>query len=133
MCLLFGEVKTSSDSGTPPNVMYGRSGMNWQLQENATRIDVHHTLLRWLRARCANPEHLGRYKAAVARYLASHGSDILLIGILVRDTPPNERDIRSRAVALAQRLSPPTRVEVSACYLPIPITQWRAILQGSTS
>ena len=35
--LLFGEVKTSSDARTPPNVMSGRGGMAWQLKDEATR------------------------------------------------------------------------------------------------
>lgn len=60
--LLFGEVKTSSDPGTPPNVMYGSGGMAWQLEEEATRIDVQHALLKWLRARCEIPEHRDLYK-----------------------------------------------------------------------
>ncbi len=36
--LLFGEVKTSSDTGTPPGVMNGSGGMAWQLEEEATRL-----------------------------------------------------------------------------------------------
>ena len=34
--LLFGEVKTSSDASTPPNVMNGSGGMAWQLKDEAT-------------------------------------------------------------------------------------------------
>ena len=50
--LLFGEVKTSGDANTPPGVMNGGSGMTWQLQKSATCLDVQHTLLKWLHARC---------------------------------------------------------------------------------
>jgi hypothetical protein len=131
--LLFGEVKTSSDSRTPPNVMYGGSGMTWQLEENATRLEIQYALLRWLRARCGSPDHLDLYRAAVARYFASRGKEILLAGILLRDTPPDERDVRSRARALAERLAAPTRIEILSWYLPIPISQWSAVLEGGTS
>lgn len=131
--LLFGEVKTSSDAGTPPNVMYGGSGMTWQLEENATRLEIQHALLRWLRTRCGSPEHVDLYRAAVARYFASQGKELLLVGILLRDTPPDERDVRSRAKALAARLTTPTRIEIFSWYLPIPIAQWPAVLDGGTS
>jgi hypothetical protein len=131
--LLFGEVKTSSDIGTPPNVMYGSSGMSWQLEENATRLEIQHALLRWLRARCSSPEHVDLYRAAVTSYLASQGREILLVGILLRDTSPDERDVRSRARALATRLATPTRIEIFTWYLPIPIAQWPAVLDGRTS
>lgn len=50
--LLVGEVKTSSDSKTPPGVMSGGGGMAWQLEENAKRLDIQHALLIWLRSRC---------------------------------------------------------------------------------
>lgn len=128
--LLFGEVKTSSDAGTPPNVMYGSTGMTWQLEEEATRLDIQHALLKWLRARCEDPEHRELYKAAVQRYVQSLGKEILLIGILLRDTDPNELDVASRAKILALKLQAPTRIEIIAWYLPVPIQDWPALLHG---
>lgn len=127
--LLFGEVKTSSDSAIPPNVMYGGSGMTWQLKKDATRLDVQHTLLKWLRTRCSSQEHADLYRAAVQRYLRFQGKEILLIGILLRDTQPDERDIKSRAMALANELTSPTRIEIIAWYLPVQISKWSALLQ----
>jgi hypothetical protein len=128
--LLFGEVKTSSDADTPPNVMYGSGGMAWQLEEEATRLDIQHTLLKWLRARCQAPDHRELYLAAVQRYIQSLGKEILLVGILLRDTDPNELDVASRAKALAQKLEAPTRIEIVAWYLPVPIKDWPALLRG---
>jgi hypothetical protein len=128
--LLFGEVKTSSDVRTPPNVMSGSGGMTWQLEEEATRLDVQHALLKWLRARCESPEHRELYKAAVQRYVRSLGKEILLVGILLRDTDPNELDVVSRATALGQKLQAPTRIEIIAWYLPVPIKDWPALLHG---
>lgn len=127
--LLFGEVKTSTDTGTPPQVMYGRSGMTWQLENNAANIGIQHALMRWLRVRCAEPALLAVYKEAVARYLRSSGKDLLIVGVLLRDTSCDERDVASRARYLAGCLSLPTRVEVMAWYLPVPISDWVATMR----
>jgi len=128
--LLFGEVKTSSDANTPPNVMNGSGGMTWQLEEEATRLDIQHALLKWLRARCESSEHRALYQSAVCRYVQSAGKDVLLVGILLRDTQPNELDVAARAKALAKSLGGLTRVEVTAWYLPLPIQDWPALLHG---
>ncbi len=126
--LLFGEVKTSSDANTPPNVMYGSTGMAWQLRDEATRLDLQHALLKWLRARCESDEHRALYQAAVHRYVKSLGKEILLVGILLRDTEPNELDVTARANDLAQSLGSPTCIEITAWYLPVPIEDWPAML-----
>lgn len=128
--LLFGEVKTSSDARTPPGVMYGSGGMEWQLKEEATRLDIQHVLLKWLRARCESTEHQALYRAAVHRYVQSNGRDVLLVGILLRDTEPDELDVTARAKALARSLGRPTRIEITAWYLPVPIEDWPALLHG---
>lgn len=128
--LLFGEVKTSSDARTPPQVMNGSGGMAWQLREEATRLDVQHALLQWLCARCESDEHRALYRAAVQRYVQSCGKEILLVGILLRDTEPDERDVAARAAALAESLGPPTRIEITAWYLPVPIEDWPALLDA---
>lgn len=126
--LLFGEVKTSSDARTPPNVMNGSGGMAWQLKDEATRLDIQHALLQWLRARCESSEHRALYQAAVQRYVQSLGKEILLVGILLRDTEPNELDVTARAKSLAESLGSPTRIEITAWYLPIPIEEWPTLL-----
>ena len=128
--LLFGEVKTSSDARVPPQVMYGRSGMTWQLETNATSLAVQHSLLRWLRARCPTPELVAAYREAVGRYVNSSGKDLLLVGVLLRDTDSNEMDVKSRARHLGRRLASPTRVEVQAWYIPVPIPDLPAVLGG---
>jgi len=66
----------------------------------------------------------------VGQYLASAGKELLLVGVLLRDTQPDERDVKSRATALADKLPAPTRIEIIAWYLPVPIKQWPALLRG---
>lgn len=128
--LLFGEVKTSSDEQVPPRVMRGDRGMPWQLADTATRLDVQHALLRWLRARCQTDEHLALYREATSRYLRSRGASFLLMGVLLRDTSADARDLRDGAITLAGQLPGPTRIELLAWYLPVPIEEWVALLDG---
>lgn len=127
--LLFGEIKTSSDANTPPNVMNGVSGMAWQLEQSATRLDIQHALLKWLHARCQSEPDRDLYEKAVGRYLKSEGKELLLVGILIRDTHPSELDLKSRGQALSKKLSKPTRIELIAWYLPVPIAEWPKLLK----
>ena len=131
--LLFGEVKTSSDKNTPPNVMSGSRGMTWQLSNEATRLDIHHVLLKWLHARCKSNKHRKLYEAAVQCYIQSQGKEILLVGVLLRDTKPCELDVTARAKSLAESLDSSTRIEITAWYLPVPIKDWPALLHGGAS
>ncbi len=131
--LLFGEVKTSSEANAPPNVMYGGSGMTWQLHDEASRLDIQHALLRWLRARCSDAAYVDLYRAAVATYLQSQGKKLLLVGMLIRDTSPDERDLQNRAKELAKKLPAPTRIQLFAWYFPIPISEWGRIVHGGPS
>jgi hypothetical protein len=131
--LVFGEVKTSSDSNTPPKVMNGGSGMAWQLEKNATLLDIQRTLLQWLHARCTSESFQTLYKQAVSRFLASEGKELLIIGVLLRDTTPDENDLQSRGMWLSHRLLAPTRTELFAWYLPVPISDWSKLLHGEAS
>jgi hypothetical protein len=126
--LLLGEVKTSSSSDSPPNVMFGGSGMTWQLEENASRLDIQRTLLKWLHARCQSGAHREMFKQAVRRYLKSGGKAIVLVGVLIRDTEPNELDLKSRGEHLGDSFEAPMRVELQAWYLPVPIKEWPALM-----
>lgn len=129
--LLFGEVKTSTDKSTPPNVMYGGSGMTWQLEESAKRLDIQRSLLQWLHARCKTELHKGLFEKAVQRYLSSEGVEIVLFGVLIRDTVPNELDLKARITALAGKLDAKTRIDAIAWYLPIPIAEWPGLLKDA--
>ena len=129
---LFGEVKTSSDKNAPPGVMSGGSGMAWQLEQNATRRDIQLSLLQWLQARCQSQPYRDLYEEAVKRYLASEGKALLIVGVLIRDTSPNEDDLKGRGSTLSEKFSDPTQIELIAWYLPVPIADWPALCQGVT-
>ena len=127
--LTFGEVKTSSEVQAPPNVMSGSSGMRWQLEGSAKRLDIQRTLLQWLHTRCSHEPHRSMYEEAVGHFLESQGKRLLIVGVLIRDTQPNEADLQGRGQALALTLPAPTRVELFAWYLPVPVADWPALLR----
>lgn len=108
--LLFGEVKTSSDAGSPPNVMHGGGGMTWQLERSANQLDIQRSLLQWLSARCRTDKYRDLYEKAVSRYLASHGKEILIVGVLIRDT---DRTRRTSKIAA----NPWARISTRRCKL----------------
>lgn len=93
------------------------------------RLDVQRTLLQWLHARCSEEPFRSLYEQAVRRFLSSQSKELLIVGVLIRDTPPNEADLQSRGKALAKKLPSPTRVELFAWYLPVPISEWPRLLQ----
>ena len=130
--LLLGEVKSSSEARVPPSVMTGRGGMAWQLETNATNLEVQRTLLEWLMIRCRTSETREPFRTAVKRLLDSNGTDLLLVGALLRDTQADEGDVVGRATHLASRLASPTRVELLALYLPLAIADWATAAAGST-
>lgn len=128
--LVLGEVKTSSDTNSPPQVMNGKSGMIHQLDTLATNISIHNCLLKWLHTRCKHTDLWPLYEKAAKRYLSSGGRAIKLIGMLMRDTEPNELDLKNRAKQLVTTVSAPTGVELDAWYFPTPIEDWPVVVQG---
>ena len=131
--LALGEVKTSSDPSCPPEVMYGRSGMVHQLDNLAGNIALHRSILVYLEVRCRNTEHWSLFRKAAENYLKTGGKAIRLFGALVRDTAADEGDLRNRALALAPRLSTPTRLRLIAIYIPEAIGGLLDLAQGGAS
>jgi len=122
--LLLGEVKTSFDKNSPPGVMAGRHGLSHQVDELAKSKEIHGSLIRWLHARCKNTEHWPKFQMALTNYLNSRGKRIALVGVLLRDTVPQEDDLRTRGKALADLALNETEVRLDAWYVPRPINDW---------
>ena len=107
--------------------------MRSQLSTCAMDLGIQHSVMQWLHARCKSGEMRRLYVSAMKRFLASEGADILLVGVLIRDTEPNESDLRASGQALSEKLLPPTQVELLAWYLPIPTSDWPTLLQGQST
>ena len=131
--LVLGEVKTSSDTRTPPNVMNGRSGMTHQIDELANNLSLVCQLLKWLLHRCKGTEYEASFNAAVGLLLDSGNKAIAFFGVLIRDTQPNELDLQARGRTLAGTLQDPTTCHLIAIYLPCVITDLPSRLSGGRS
>jgi hypothetical protein len=112
--------------------MAGRSGLAHQIDALANSPAIQASLLRWLFARCRNTSCWTRFKAACTRYLQSGGKDVVLVGVLLRDTIPHENDLRSRGEALAALAQPPT-ARLDAWYMPRPIGEWVNIVMSAAA
>lgn len=130
--ILLGEVKTSSESKYPPQVMYGRSGIVNQIDALAADPKLHRSLIKWLHARCKNTALWSKFQEAIERYLQSGGKAMLLFGILVRDVDPDERDLRNRGRSLGEAVTAPTQVHLHAWYLACSIDELPALTREGT-
>jgi hypothetical protein len=116
--LILGEVKTSTEQKSPPQVMYGRSGMEHQLDNLTDNMGVIHQLLVWLFHRTRNETYRQLYESSLKNYFNSQCKDIYIFGVLIRDTIPNELDLSGRGKKLRAKLSTPTQCHLIALYLP---------------
>ena len=116
-CLAFGEVKTSSENRYPPSSMYGRTGLKQQLEDLRDCEVIRDGLLIYLSHRAQTAAWRPRFEAASRRYLQNK-SDVQLYGVLIRDVPPDDDDLRIRVQTLAKNRPSGTRIELLALYLP---------------
>lgn len=131
--LVLGEVKSSTDSRTPPNVVTGRSGITRQLENLATDMGLLYTLIRWLQSRCRGNDAEPHFNAAISLLLQSGNKAVALYGVLVRDTQPDERDLRNRGQHLGEIVKAPTWCHLLAIYIPCSIASLPARVQGGVS
>jgi len=115
----FGEVKTSSEQASPPQVMSGRSGyMGYQIEILAADVTTFCQLLKWLYQRVKNSSHKEAFQRSCTNYFNSGGKSVVLFGVLIRDTLPNERDLSVRGKALRRKFTAPTKCNLVALYVP---------------
>lgn len=131
--LALGEAKTSGDKSAPPNVMNGRSGMAHQIDNLATNLGLINQLLKWLLPRCKGTKHEPHFNAAIALLLDSGNRAVALFGVLIRDTDPNELDLRARGQSLAETLQGPATCQLIAIYLPCAIGELPECVSGGGS
>ncbi|EHQ34555.1 hypothetical protein [Methanoplanus limicola] len=130
---VLGEVKTSSDKKTPPGVMNGRSGMKHQIDKLASDPGLLNGLLRWLLFRCRNTVNESSFNEAIGCLLNSGNKALSLYGVLIRDTTPNQLDLRSRGKALSKILQDPTTCHLIAIYLPCTVKELPDYINGCES
>ena len=125
LTLTFGEVKTSTDSSYPPSVVYGRTGLRYQINDLISNWKTRAGLIRWLNFRIKSLDErdaiLPEFRKAVAIYIKSNFEKMKLFGVLVRDVPPDEADLKNQYDGLIPNLKSQTQLELLAFYLPIKI------------
>ena len=131
--LAVGEVKSSSEYKSPPQVLYGKSGMIHQLERLAENLEMIYQLINWLFHRVEGTEHESAFRIACTRYFNSSRRDLALFGILVRDQEPRESDLESRGSALAGILNVPTQCFLIALYLPWSLAQLPKVIYRKES
>ncbi len=114
--LAFGEVKSSEENRFPPTVMKSLGDQIISLTSNLIQIQQ---LLYWLHQRIKNSSHESAYRSATTRYLNSSNKDAALYGVLIRDTSPNELDLKARAAILGTNVASPGSCHLLALYLPL--------------
>ncbi len=121
---VFGEVKSSSDTRSPPGVLTGKSGMVQQLERLVDDQQIRFALIKWLFARVGDEKTGALFDAALAAFVETCGASVRLVGVLVRDTSASEKDVNSRGKALGAKVPVPGSVELHAMYMPRPMAQW---------
>jgi len=128
---VFGEVKTSGDKSTPPNVLSGRSGLIHQIDNLATNLTLINTLLRWLFVRCKISGYGEMFQSSMELFLNSGNKAVSLYGVLIRDLKPNEHDLMSHSKALSRKIVSPTTCHLVALYIPCLITELPEKVRGT--
>lgn len=131
--LALGEVKTSKDAKSPPGVMDGRGGMIHQIDRLASDLTLIFQLLKWLHPRCKGTENQAPFSASLKLLFSSGNKAIVLFGVLIRDTQPNELDLKARAKKLSKLLQEPTTCHLTAIYLPCEIPDLPKRVEGGQS
>ncbi|MFT5327027.1 MAG: hypothetical protein ACI8P0_004913 [Planctomycetaceae bacterium] len=113
----FGEVKTSTQATYPPGVMYGQKGLKRQLDDLRDRVSIRNTLVRYLMVRAIDSDWEHKWKSAAERYFKA-STDIAVFGVLIRDVPPDRRDLSARAKGASRKQPTKMHLELLAIYLP---------------
>ena len=116
-CIVFGEVKTSSQNKYPPHIMYGSRGLVRQLKRLRDDKDIRDVLFKYLAYRALHAPWRPHFEMAAKRYLQNNPI-IQLYGVLIRDVPPGEGDLDSPVQELAQGIPDGTTINMLALYLP---------------
>lgn len=129
---LFGEVKTSSETAnSPPQVMTGADGIEKQLRDLYSSRAKRQILISYLKSKMRlfatdHPFRLDYIASEKAYY--SNPEDYHLIGVLIRDVEPDERDLSLSYGRLRTQILEPAGLKLLALYLPIQQAEWMAII-----
>ncbi|ROL59900.1 hypothetical protein D9V87_03865 [Bacteroidetes/Chlorobi group bacterium MS-B_bin-24] len=130
---LFGEVKTSSEQKSPPQVMTNPTGIENQLRDLYRDQNKRCILISYIQNKIGlskNRNFQNDFNNAILNYYRQNEGKYMLYGILVRDTDVNENDVRVSYNKLKNQILDPIGLRLLAIYVSIPKNQWLKIING---
>lgn len=121
----FGEIKTSSQEGTPDIIRYGDDCLINQLK-GLTNIEKRKKVVQWFLLRSSNQSWQGDFDKALSYYIEGE-HNYSIIGVLVKDTPPDILDLKCVTTALSDVK---VRTSIHGIYIPININQCISIYKS---
>jgi hypothetical protein len=129
---LFGEVKTSSEVvNRPPQVMTSKHGIEPQLRDLYNDKAKRLVLISYLKSKMRHYPVGHKFRSDFDSSFRAYYSglcDYQLIGVLVRDIEPDERDLRASYERLQAQILNPKGIKLLALYLPIVKEEWLGII-----
>jgi len=121
-CFLFGEVKASGEIKSPPSVMVHKdTGMVAQLSRIHATTEYQRTLIYYLKSRAQDAVFNKIYQSALANLTEGKYK---LVGVLVRDTAPNQSDVTSPMAKLRVQIASPQPCHVYVLHTCLPTSDW---------
>ena len=115
--MLFGEVKTSGEGRRPPQVVARLLTQMTTLKDRHVQLSLVLWLVQKFADAAADNPGKKRCDAAVDAYVCRGA--VRLVGVLIRDTPPDKADLQSAFERLVGDTK--TRLDVCALYIPVPV------------
>ena len=129
--LVFAEVKSSGQQKKPPSVLYGSGGLVQQIIRLAEDRSLKVHLSLWLLRMCKETKYEEAIKLACRAYLNPKFRSFSLYGVLVRDTFPDQTDLKPGGEKLAAQLQDPADCHLIALYLPCKILELTELIGGN--
>lgn len=98
---VFAEVKTSTQETTPPTVLSGVGGLQNQLADLILDGLILKRLLTYVYSRLKNTSEIHKFTEAVQLLSEGFNNNKKIVGVLVRDTEPNSKDVSGYALKLS--------------------------------
>ncbi len=115
---LFGEIKTSSEDRHPPGVVTNKGGLCAQMNAIISSKKNRRVLIGWLLRKIKNTD----YNDWLAAFRHYKSNEFKAIGVLVRSTRPDKRDIKSTLDKIETK--PNMLLNVLALYIPVSLTSF---------
>jgi hypothetical protein len=129
---VFGETKTSEDENSPPQVLYGRTGLRRQIVELRNNERKRNSLIRYLAFKVkplpVNVPFRKDFDSALETYIKSGKKRMHIMGLLVRDTECNENDLRPLFENYEHDVDEPVILTLIGLYIPLEMEEWKSVI-----